>query len=180
MGLCLLGRFSFIRRRYNIQRYSSLTRSAVVRLKLSPQSNSSLLSLVLFESPLDRILGQYTLYQREVTYFVDEATLKFRWIRRTRINIQLNISSLRDKVRAGEYFKLVRNYLCREVRIRRVGEYFELVRNYIRYKVRVRRIGEYFKLVRNRREPEVYYEDATFYSGGRLDNKESVLFTKPR
>ena len=79
----------------------------------------------------------------------------------------------------GEYFKLVRNYLREEVRIRRVGEYFKLVRNYIRYKVRVRRIGEYFKLVRNRREPEVYCEDAAFRSGRRLDSKESILFTRP-
>ena len=141
-----------MRRRYNIQRYSSLAYSTVVRLKPSPQSNLSLLSLVLLKSPLDRILGQYTLYQREVTYFIDEVILGFRRIRLTRENIWLNISCLRDKVqirRVREYFKLVRNYLRGKVRIGRIGEYFGLVRNYIRCKVWVRRVGEYFKLARN-------------------------------
>jgi len=38
-------------------------------------------------------------------------------------------------------------------------------------------MGEYFKLIRNCWEPEVYYKDAAFYSGKRLNNKESVLFT---
>ena len=141
-----------MRHRYNVQRYSSLAYSAVVRSKPSLQSDSSLLSLVLLKSPLDRILGQYTLYQREVTCFIDEVILGFRRIRLTRENIQLNISYLRDKVRirrVGEYFKPIYNCLRGKVRIRHIGEYFRLARNYIRYKVRVRHVGEYFKLVRN-------------------------------
>ena len=153
MGSCLLGGFSFIYRRCDIQRYSSLAHIAAVRLKSSLQSNSFLLSLVLSRSPLDRTLDQYTLYQREVTCFVDEAILGFRQTRLTRENVKLNIGYLRDKVRigrVGEYFKLARNCLRGKIRIGRVGEYFKLARNCLRSKVRIKRIGEYFKPTRNR------------------------------
>jgi hypothetical protein len=121
-----------VRRRCDVQRYSSLARSAAVRSKSSSWSDSSSLSLVLFRSPSDWTLDWYTLCWREVTCFVDEAVLGFRRTRLTGENVKPNVGCLRDKVRigrAGEYFELARNCLRGEVRIGRVGEYFEPTRN---------------------------------------------------
>ena len=141
-----------MRCRYNVQRNSSLACSAAVRSKSSLWSNLSSLSLILSESPLNQIPSQYTLYQREVIYFIDKAVLEFRRTRLTKENIQPNISYLRSKVQIGrvkEYFKPAYNCLHSKVLIGHIGEYFEPAHNYICSKVWIGRIGEYLEPIRN-------------------------------